>query len=262
MENTFVISECVEVRKVKFATATLHGRALTWWNSQVATLGPEVANARTWAEVKQMMTDEFCPTEEVQRLEDELRHLKLRDMNIAAYTERFNELALLCPDAVPNEKKKVELYIKGFARDHQRIAEGLKRKWENNNRDNNNNSNNNNRNNNHNRENYRNNNHHNQNNNRRQNNARALTTAQNTGANQTGVAPKCNRCGRCHFHQCPTRCENYGKIRHKTKDCRRRNVAPAQVTETEPVKKQLQEVPVICNFPEVFPNDLPGLPPP
>ncbi|GJS12761.1 hypothetical protein Tco_0407233 [Tanacetum coccineum] len=38
----------------------------------------------------------------------------LRDMNIAAYTERFNELALLCPDVVPNEKKKVELYIKGL----------------------------------------------------------------------------------------------------------------------------------------------------
>nr|GEY63253.1 retrotransposon protein, putative, Ty3-gypsy subclass [Tanacetum cinerariifolium] len=50
----------------------------------------------------------------LQRLEDELRHLKLRDMNIAAYTERFNELALLCPDVVPNEKKKVELYIKGW----------------------------------------------------------------------------------------------------------------------------------------------------
>nr|GEX96409.1 putative reverse transcriptase domain-containing protein [Tanacetum cinerariifolium] len=114
MENTFEISECAEVRKVKFATATLHGRALTWWNSQVATLGREVANARSWAEVKQMMIDEFCPTEEVKRLEDELRHLKLRDMNIAAYTKRFNELALLCPDAVPNEKKKVELYIKGL----------------------------------------------------------------------------------------------------------------------------------------------------
>nr|GEV67171.1 putative reverse transcriptase domain-containing protein [Tanacetum cinerariifolium] len=92
MENTFEISECVEV----------------------ATLGREVANARSWAEVKQMMTDEFCPTEEVQRLEDELRHLKLRDMDIAAYTERFNELAVLCPDVVPNEKKKVELYIKGL----------------------------------------------------------------------------------------------------------------------------------------------------
>nr|GFA55642.1 hypothetical protein [Tanacetum cinerariifolium] len=36
----------------------------------------------------------------------------------------------------------------------------------------------------------------------------------------------------------------------------------AQVTEKEPAKKQLQDVPVICNFPQVFPDDLPGLPPP
>nr|GEV13098.1 putative reverse transcriptase domain-containing protein [Tanacetum cinerariifolium] len=85
MENTFEINEC-----------------------------HEVANGRPWAEVKQMMTDEFCLTKEVQRLEDELRNLKLRDMNIAAYMERFNELDLLCLDVVPNEKKKVELYIKGL----------------------------------------------------------------------------------------------------------------------------------------------------
>nr|GFA05740.1 putative reverse transcriptase domain-containing protein [Tanacetum cinerariifolium] len=36
----------------------------------------------------------------------------------------------------------------------------------------------------------------------------------------------------------------------------------AQVTESEPAKKQLQDVSMICNFPEVFPDDLPGLPPP
>nr|GFC26251.1 putative reverse transcriptase domain-containing protein [Tanacetum cinerariifolium] len=35
-----------------------------------------------------------------------------------------------------------------------------------------------------------------------------------------------------------------------------------QVTESEPAKKQLQDVSVICDFPEVFPDDLPGLPPP
>nr|GEV74903.1 hypothetical protein [Tanacetum cinerariifolium] len=223
IENTFEISKCAEVRKVMFATATLHGRALTWWNSQVATLGRKVANTRSWAEVKQMITDEFCPTEEVQR---------------------FNELALLCPDAVPNEKKKVELYIKGLPEiikgettssrpvtlneavrmahalmelkiqaKSERISKGLKRKWENNNQGNNNN-------NNHNRGNYLNNNHYNQNNNRRQNNARVLITAQNTGENQSGVDPKCNCCGRCHFHQCPPKCENCGRIGHKAKDCR------------------------------------------
>nr|GEX44451.1 putative zinc finger, CCHC-type, retrotransposon Gag domain protein [Tanacetum cinerariifolium] len=134
MENTFEISECAKGKKVKFDTATLHGRAVTWWKSLVATLGREVANGRPWTEVKQMMTDEFCPTEEVQRLEDELRHLKLRDMNIAAYTERpvtLNE-AVRMAHALMEQKIQEK---------NERIAEGLKRKWENNNQGNNNNNN-------------------------------------------------------------------------------------------------------------------------
>ncbi|GJR15250.1 putative reverse transcriptase domain-containing protein [Tanacetum coccineum] len=36
----------------------------------------------------------------------------------------------------------------------------------------------------------------------------------------------------------------------------------AQVREKEPVEKRLGNVPVICDFPKVFPEDLPGLPPP
>nr|GEU80211.1 putative reverse transcriptase domain-containing protein [Tanacetum cinerariifolium] len=91
-----------------------HGRALTWWNSQVATLGLNVAIGKSWDEMKKMMLEEFCPDEEVQRMKDELRSLKLRDTNITAYTQRFHELVLLCPEAVPTEKKKVEVYIKGL----------------------------------------------------------------------------------------------------------------------------------------------------
>nr|GEZ82467.1 reverse transcriptase domain-containing protein [Tanacetum cinerariifolium] len=63
-------------------------------------------------DMKKMMLEEFCPDEKVQRMEDELRSLKLRDTNIVAYTQRFHELVLLCPEAVPTEKKKVEAYIK------------------------------------------------------------------------------------------------------------------------------------------------------
>nr|GEX44587.1 hypothetical protein [Tanacetum cinerariifolium] len=58
--------------------------------------------------------EEFCPGEEVQRMEDELRSLKLRETNIAAYTQRFNELVLLCPEAVLTKKNMVEAYIKGL----------------------------------------------------------------------------------------------------------------------------------------------------
>ncbi|GKF85150.1 hypothetical protein Tco_0250048, partial [Tanacetum coccineum] len=36
----------------------------------------------------------------------------------------------------------------------------------------------------------------------------------------------------------------------------------AQVTEQESKEKRLEDVPVIRDFPEVFPDELPGLPPP
>nr|GFA76041.1 reverse transcriptase domain-containing protein [Tanacetum cinerariifolium] len=113
-EMVFSISDCAKRNKVKFSAATLQGRALTWWNSQVATLGLNVAIGKSWGDMKKMMLEEFFPDEEIQRMEDELRSLKLRDTNIVAYTQRFYELVLLCPEAVSTEKKKVEAYIKGL----------------------------------------------------------------------------------------------------------------------------------------------------
>ncbi|GJW95463.1 hypothetical protein Tco_0175135 [Tanacetum coccineum] len=60
-EMVFGISKCVEEKKVKFAAATLQGRALTWWNSHVATRGLEAANRTTWTKMKKLMTEEFYP---------------------------------------------------------------------------------------------------------------------------------------------------------------------------------------------------------
>nr|GEW51627.1 hypothetical protein [Tanacetum cinerariifolium] len=113
-EKTKSVFRISDRSKVKFAAVTLQGRALTWWNTQVATLGLTVANEKSWDDMKKMMLEEFCPSEEIHWLENELRSLKLRDTNIATYTQRFNELALLCPEAVPTEKNKVELYINGL----------------------------------------------------------------------------------------------------------------------------------------------------
>nr|GEW62674.1 hypothetical protein [Tanacetum cinerariifolium] len=67
-----------------------------------------------WNDLKKMMLEEFCPEEEISRMEDELRHLRLKGNDIVAYTNRFNELVLLCPDVVPSTKKKIGQYIKGL----------------------------------------------------------------------------------------------------------------------------------------------------
>nr|GEU55559.1 hypothetical protein [Tanacetum cinerariifolium] len=234
----------------------------------------KVANERPWAEVKQMMTDEFCPTKEVQRLEDELRHLKLKDMNIAGYTERFNELALLCLDSVLNERKKVELYIKGLPEiikgetmSSRPVTlnevvdvgkEAIKSLSV----------------------------------------QRKLTEEVETCKLKpmSSMMPSTTK-ARIHLidikpvklnksYEVELSNEKVVSTNSVLRGCtlnlldhlfdidlmpielarkyieRGSQLFIAQVTEKEPVKKQLQDVPVICNFPEVFPDDLPGLPPP
>nr|GEZ46393.1 hypothetical protein [Tanacetum cinerariifolium] len=99
-EMVFTVRKCTEANKVVFATATFQDRALTWWNSQVATSGIEVVPRKTWAEMKVMMKEECCPPEEIKRMEGELWNLRVKEMDISSYTTRFNELVILCTGMV------------------------------------------------------------------------------------------------------------------------------------------------------------------
>ncbi|GJU50073.1 putative reverse transcriptase domain-containing protein [Tanacetum coccineum] len=250
-EMVFTVSKCTEGNKVVFAAATFQDRALTWWNSQVATLGMEAVTGKTWAEMKVMMTEEFCPPEEIQRMEYELWNLKVKDMDISSYTTRFNELALLCPGMVPTEQKKVEAYIRGLSENikgevtssepttmnkavrmahtlmeqkvkarAEREADNKKRKWENfqgssssGGGNNNGNRNNNNYSNNRNYNNNRNNNQ-NQNRNNNQNNQRQgnARAMTNVGNQNTNEAGQNVKCNKCGM-------QHYGNCPIKCNKC-------------------------------------------
>ena len=114
-ESVFQISACTADCQVKFAACTFMHAALSWWNSHVQTVGIVAANGMTWADLKTMMITEYCPRSELQKLEQELWNLTMQGSNIAAYTSRFNELAILCPGMVTPVSKKIERYIWGLA---------------------------------------------------------------------------------------------------------------------------------------------------
>ncbi|GJT28463.1 putative reverse transcriptase domain-containing protein [Tanacetum coccineum] len=247
VEQVFETCKCAEEDKVMFAASTFEGRALTWWNGNVHTLGLVNANHIPWTEFKTMMTTEYCPATEIQRMEQELWTLTLKGDDIEAYNNRFHELALMCPELVPTEKKKIERYTRGFperikgnitsskpatlhdainmARElveqavqgkATRIGESNKRKWEDHQRNTNNNNNNpNNNNNNRN----RNNNYHQQQN-RRQETARAYAAAPTENRGYAGNLPKCNRCNFHHSGRCPPKCQKCQRTGHLEKDCR------------------------------------------
>ncbi|GJV95418.1 putative reverse transcriptase domain-containing protein [Tanacetum coccineum] len=63
---------------------------------------------------KKKMADKYCPQGEIKKLEIELWNLKVKGNDVPTYTERFQELTLICTKFVANEAKKVDMYISGL----------------------------------------------------------------------------------------------------------------------------------------------------
>ncbi|GKA06997.1 reverse transcriptase domain-containing protein [Tanacetum coccineum] len=233
METVFHISNCPEKYQVKYATCTLLNSALTWWNSHKRTVGTDAAFAMSWRELMKLMAEVYCPRNEIQKMESELWNLTVKNNDLAAYTQRFQELTMLCTKMVPEEEDQVERYIGGLPdniqgnviaaeptrlQDAVRIANNLmdqklkgyavknaenKRRLEVNQRDN------------------------------RgqqppfkrpnvggQNVARAYTAGNNERKPYNGPLPLCNKCKLHHEGPCTVRCGKCNKVGHLTRDCK------------------------------------------
>ncbi|GJU64090.1 putative reverse transcriptase domain-containing protein [Tanacetum coccineum] len=207
--------------------------ALTWWNSHKRTIGTEAAFAMSWRELMKLMTEVYCPRNEIQKMESELWNLTVKNNDLAAYTQRFQELTMMCTKMVPEEEDRVEKFIGGLPdniqgnviaaeptrlQDAVRIANNLmdqklkgyavknaenKRRLEVNQRDN------------------------------RgqqppfkrpnvggQNVARAYTAGNNERKPYNGPLPLCNKCKLHHEGPCTVRCGKCNKVGHLTRDCK------------------------------------------
>nr|GEW29314.1 retrovirus-related Pol polyprotein from transposon TNT 1-94 [Tanacetum cinerariifolium] len=102
------IEEAVELRRWFEKTKIVFGI------SEFAEDKKETVNQMSWIEMKQLMTAEFYPVDEIQLMEYGLWNMKFKEYNIVAYTQRFNELALMCPRMVEPERVKVNAYIRGL----------------------------------------------------------------------------------------------------------------------------------------------------
>ncbi|GJV76684.1 putative reverse transcriptase domain-containing protein [Tanacetum coccineum] len=68
MKNVQDMSGCSNDQKVKYIAGSFVGKALMWWNSQIRTLGREVDVSMSWNDFKFMMIQESCLSHEMQSL--------------------------------------------------------------------------------------------------------------------------------------------------------------------------------------------------
>ncbi|GKE02762.1 putative reverse transcriptase domain-containing protein [Tanacetum coccineum] len=93
MESVQDISGCKDNQKVKYTASSFIGKALMWWNSQIHTRSREAAVGMSWEDFKTLTRDDFCPSNELQNLETELWNHVMVGVGHAAYTDKFHELA-------------------------------------------------------------------------------------------------------------------------------------------------------------------------
>ncbi|GJX51194.1 putative reverse transcriptase domain-containing protein, partial [Tanacetum coccineum] len=183
------------------------------WFEKIETVF-HISNCPEESQVKELMklkTKVYRPRNEIQKMETELWKLTVKNNDLAAYTQRFQELTMLCTKMVPKEEDRVERYIGGLPDNIPGPkVEGYavkntknKRRLEVNQRDN------------------------------RgqqppfkrpnvggQNVARAYTAGNNEKKPYNGPLPFCNKCKFHHEGPCTVRCGKCNKVRHLTRDCK------------------------------------------
>nr|GEU45555.1 putative reverse transcriptase domain-containing protein [Tanacetum cinerariifolium] len=222
-ESVFSRSICTEENKVAFATGTLTNDALSWWNAYAQPTGIEQANTITWSELKRLLTNKYCPQTKIKKMEDEFYNLSIKGNNLKTYVRRFQELAVLCPNMVPNNKKLMEVFIGRLPRSIEGNVTASKP----------------------------------------QTLEEDINIAQRnkgpaTGSNLQPIFVICHACGeKGHYRsQCSKTNINANERTYLLRD-KNAHQDPNVIKD----EKQLENIPVVREFPDVLPEELPGLPP-
>ncbi|GKC60756.1 putative reverse transcriptase domain-containing protein, partial [Tanacetum coccineum] len=83
-------------------------------NAHKRTIGAYAAFTVSWRELMKLMTEVYCPRNEIQKIESELWNLTVKNNDLASYTQGFQELTMMCAKMVPKEEDQVEKFIGGL----------------------------------------------------------------------------------------------------------------------------------------------------
>ncbi|GKC66035.1 putative reverse transcriptase domain-containing protein, partial [Tanacetum coccineum] len=155
-------------------------------------VGHDAAYGMPYKTLMKMITDKYCPRNEIKKLEMEIWDLKVKGTDLTSYTQRFQELALLCGRMFLEESDKIEKYVGG-------LPDMIHRKFEDTSRNNQNQQ---------------------QQQNKRQNTGRAYTAGTGEKKQYGGSKPLCSKCNYHHDGPCAPKCHKCNKVFHFARDCR------------------------------------------
>nr|GEW80446.1 hypothetical protein [Tanacetum cinerariifolium] len=224
MTMTAIIRERVVEGQNKLLVSVL---TLTLLNVNPFT-SKDVAHGISWNTLMKMMTSKYCPRNEIKKFEMEIWELKVKGTDLTSYTQRCQELALMCGKTFLEESDKIEKYVGSLSdmihgsvmvfkpkkmQDAVEFATELmdkkihtfaerqienKRKSEDSSRNNQNQ----------------------QQQNKRQITGRAYTVGSGKKKPYEGSKHLCSKCNYHHDGQCAPKCHKCNRVGHLARDCR------------------------------------------
>ncbi|GJX14172.1 putative reverse transcriptase domain-containing protein [Tanacetum coccineum] len=185
METVFRISNCSMENQIKFATCTLLGSALTWWNSHVKTVGHDVAHAMTWTNMKKKMTDKMFP-EESDKIERYVGGLPdmIHESVVASKPNTMQEATEIATKLMD---KKIRTFAERQTKNKRKHDDNQQQQRQEN---------------------------------KRQNTGRAYTVGSGVKKPYGGSKPLCAKCNYHHDGPCAPKCHKCSKVGHLARDCR------------------------------------------
>ncbi|GJT83716.1 putative reverse transcriptase domain-containing protein, partial [Tanacetum coccineum] len=201
-----VARECTYQDFMKYQPLSFKGAegvvGLIRWSEKMETVF-HISNCPERYQVKELlklMTEVYCPRNEIQKMETELWNLSVKNNDMATYTQRFQELTMMCTKMVLEEEDQVEKFIEGLPDNIQgnvNAAEPTRLQDANTGG---------------------------------QNIARAYMAGNNEKNGYEGTLPFCNKCKLHHEGQCTANCCNCKRIGHLARDYRSIVIVPTQGT--------------------------------
>nr|GEV73131.1 putative reverse transcriptase domain-containing protein [Tanacetum cinerariifolium] len=223
METVFRISNYTVENQIKFATCTILGSFLTWWNSHVLTVGPDVAYAMTWTNLRKKMTDKYCLRGEIKKLKGELWNLRESD-KVERYISGLPDVIhrSVVASRLKTMHEAIEMATELMDKKNNTFAERQaenKRKFDDTSKNNQNQQ--------------------QQKQNKRQNTGRAYTVRSGNKKPYGGSKPLCSKCNYQHDGQCSPKCHKCNTIGHPARDCR--SAASANTTNNQKGTRAVQK---------------------
>ncbi|GJS90710.1 putative reverse transcriptase domain-containing protein [Tanacetum coccineum] len=159
----------------------------------ISNFGHDAAYGMPWKTLMKMMTDKYYPRNEIKKLEMKIWDLKVKGTDLTSYTQRFQELDLLCGRMFPEESDKIEKYVGGLP--DMIYGSVSKRKFEDTSRNTQNQQ-------------------QQQQQNKRQNTGQAYTAGSGEKKSYGGSKPLCAKCNYHHNGPCAPKCHKCNKVGH------------------------------------------------